>query len=354
MHKPTDNAPLETDALIVGAGPVGLFQIFQLGLQGVHCHAIDNLAHAGGQCAELYPDKPLYDIPGVPVCTGRELIAQLQQQIRPFNASFHFNQLVSQLTQQADGRFLVQTNHQRFLSKTIFIAAGVGAFSPRPLNATGADQLGSPPLHYQPPAPATLAQQHLVIAGDGDSALQAAIQFSTPGPHAAASVTVVHRRDSFSAEPATVAQFNALRGTGQLHFIAGQITEVQHSAQRLQHIQILLPDASQRSLPVDQLLVLQGLSPKLGPIGQWGLAMERRQLQVDPASCATNIPGIFAIGDINHYPGKKKLILCGFHECVLAAFAAMPLIQGGPPPLLQYTTTSTKLHKLLGVAPSAT
>lgn len=366
--------PLEIDALIVGAGPVGLFAVFQLGLQGVHAHVVDALPHAGGQCVELYGSKPIYDIPGIPLCTGQELIDRLLQQIQPFAPTFHFNQLVSHLEPQTDGRWKVETRSaspQSFLCKTLFIAAGVGAFVPRSLSLEGASALEGQQLHYHAevdaPWKSRFANQHVLILGDGDSALETALGLGLqhyqnhqnhqdnqgPQNHRPASVTVVHRREVFSAAPETVAHFKREVAAGHLQFTAGQITALHlqaHAAPRLQSVQLLLPDGSERKVAVDQLLVLQGLSPKLGPIADWGLAMERRQLPVNPATCATSAPGIFAIGDINHYLGKKKLILCGFHECVLATFAAMPLIHPGPAPLLQYTTTSSTLHQRLGLA----
>lgn len=363
--------PLETDALIIGAGPVGLFAVFQLGLQGVHAHVVDALPHAGGQCVELYGNKPIYDIPGLPLCTGQELIDRLLQQIQPFAPTFHFSQLVSRLEQQTDARWLVETRSaspQSFLCKTLFIAAGVGAFVPRSLSLEGASALEGRQLHYHADMNASwknrFANQHVLILGDGDNALETALDLGLHHPqnhqdnqghpnHRPASVTVVHRREVFSAAPDTVAHFKREVAAEHLQFMAGQITALHlqaHTEPRLQAVQLLLPDGSEREVAVDQLLVLQGLSPKLGPIADWGLAMERRQLQVNPATCATSAPGIFAIGDINHYLGKKKLILCGFHECVLATFAALPLIHPGPAPLLQYTTTSSTLHERLGLA----
>ena len=352
--------PTEIDALVVGAGPVGLFQMFQLGLQEVHAHVVDSLPHAGGQCATLYPDKPIYDIPGIPVCTGQELVDRLLQQLQPFAPSFHFGQVVSELHPQTDGRFLVRTAAraggaaQTFLSKTVFIAAGAGAFQPRTLKVEGLDAFEGSQLHYTADNSAALAGADLVIVGDGDVALEAALQHCPqPGKGPASggprSVTLVHRRDVFGAADSTVARFREQVAQGHIRFVAAQVSAVRTEGGRLAALELLHSDGELRSLALDQLWVLQGLSPKLGPIAEWGLALERRQLAVDTESFSTSQPGIFAVGDINLYPGKKKLIVCGFHECVLAAFGAMQYIAPERNVPLQYTTTSTKLHRLLGV-----
>lgn len=347
--------PVETDALIIGAGPVGLFQVFQLGLQEVRVHVVDALPGPGGQCVELYADKPIYDIPAVAVCTGRELIDKLTAQVAPFGARFHWNQVVTGLHKQADGRFLVETSlPQRFLSKTVFIAAGVGAFQPRTLHIDGLTAfVGSQLLHNVSDA-SVCANRNVVIFGDGDAALDWALKLCAAHPdghpHKAKRVTVVHRREAFSAANQTVERFRALVQTGHLHFVAGQAHGLETVQNRLTGIQILDPEGQTRTLPLEMLLVLQGLSPKLGPLSQWGLDMDRKQLQVDTEKFSTSEPGIFAVGDINTYPGKKKLILCGFHEATLAAFGAMQFIAPDKKVLLQYTTTSPKLHKVLGVA----
>lgn len=350
----TQNSPLETDALVVGAGPAGLFQVFQLGLLEFRAHVVDALPHAGGQCVELYADKPIYDIPSVPVCTGRELTDNLLKQIEPMRAQFHFDQIVTEIARQADGRFLVKTSKSAaFLAKAIFIAGGVGAFQPKTLKVEGLDAFNGNQVAYQVADASIYADQRVVIVGDNDTALDWALSLCAANdagyPHKAASVTVVHRRDAFSATPDTVARFRAMVAAGALAFVAGQITGIESAADRLGGVQISQPDASLKSLALDQLLVLQGLSPKLGPIADWGLAMERRQLVVNTEAFATSEPGIFAVGDINTYPGKKKLILCAFHECVLAAFGAAAYLYPDRKALLEYTTTSSRLHKVLGL-----
>jgi thioredoxin reductase (NADPH) len=341
---------IETDAVIVGAGPVGLFQVFELGLLEIKCHIIDSLAYPGGQCIELYPDKPIYDIPAVPVCTGKELTDNLLKQIEPFGAAFHLGQEVSVVEKKDDGRFFVETSKgTRFLTKTIFIAAGVGAFQPRLLKVDGLDKFDGTQLHYRVRDPAVFAGKNLVIVGGGDSALDWTLNFVQEGPHKAESVILIHRRDGFKAAPASVARMKELCEAYEMQFVVGQITGIEERDNNLSAIKVTGGDGVTRVMPLDMLLVFFGLSPKLGPIANWGLAIERKQLTVDTEQFSTNVPGIFAVGDINTYPGKKKLILSGFHEAALAAFGAAPIIFPDKRIHLQYTTTSPKLHKVLGV-----
>ena len=340
---------IETDAVIIGAGPVGIFQAFQLGLLEISSHIVDALPYAGGQCVELYADKPIYDIPGVPICTGRELIANLLTQVAPFKPQWHLGQLVNMLEPQPDGRLLIETNSgTRFIAKTLFIAAGVGAFQARIPNIEGLVAHSGKQLHLAPPLGESWSNRDVLVLGDTDSALQAAINLATQAQKPK-SVTLVHRRKVFVAEPSTIATFLALVDGGQIQFVAGQLTGMQESDGCLSALQYLDAEGKEQTLPVDELLVLMGLSPKLGPIAHWGLDMERRQLIVNTESYATDMPAIFAVGDINTYPGKKKLIVCGFHETVLAAFGAAAIVFPQKKVLLQYTTTSTRLHSLLGV-----
>jgi thioredoxin reductase (NADPH) len=342
--------PIETDAVIVGAGPVGLFQVFELGLLEIKAHIVDSLAYPGGQCIELYPDKPIYDIPAVPVCTGKELTDNLLKQIEPFGATFHFGQEVSTVERQDDGRFLVGTSKgARFLTKTIFIAGGVGSFQPRTLKVDGIERFDGTQLFYSVRQPARFAGKNIVINGGGDSALDWALNFVHEGPHKAESVILIHRRDGFRAAPASVAKMKELCDAYEMQFIVGQITGFEADGEHLARIKVTGADGVTRLVPLDVLLVFFGLSPKLGPIADWGLGLDRKQLVVDTEKFQTNVPGIFAVGDINTYPGKKKLILSGFHEAALAAFGAAPIVFPDKRILLQYTTTSPKLHKVLGV-----
>ncbi len=341
---------IETDALIIGAGPVGLFQVFQLGLLEINAHVVDSLPYPGGQCIELYPDKPIYDIPGTPRCTGRELTASLLRQIEPFERNFHLGQEVSVVEKQADGRFRVETSKNiAFLTKTIFVAAGVGAFQPKLLRVNGLEKFEGSQLFYRVDRPGEFAGKNLVIVGGDDAALNWALQFSAKGSGQAKSVTVVHRRDIFQAAPDTVEQFKALCDKGLVQFRLGQITGFDEQDGRLTAAQVTDIDGQTGPLPLDALLVFFGLSPRLGPVAHWGLDLERKQVLVDTETFSTSIPGIFAVGDINTYPGKKKLILSGFHECALAAFGAAAVVYPDKKTLLEYTTTSTRLHRLLGV-----
>ncbi|WP_416545259.1 NAD(P)/FAD-dependent oxidoreductase [Limnohabitans sp. DCL3] len=342
--------PIETEALVIGAGPVGLFQVFQLGLQGIHCHVVDALPHVGGQCAELYAGKPIYDIPGIPFCTGQELVERLQQQISPFQPTLHLDQQVSQIERQVDQRLAVTTDSgQRFLTSTLFIAAGVGAFVPRRMVLEGLSAFEGTQVFAEQPVPERWAGLHLVVAGDGDAALQACLD-ACQGPQAAASVTLLHRRDQFSAAPERIGQMRQACAEGRMRFVAGQPTGLRTEQNRLQALELLNPQGQTEWLSLDVLQTCLGLSPKLGPVAQWGLAMARKQLVVNTENFATSEPGIFAVGDINTYPGKKKLILCGFHEATLAAFGAVTLLRPAEKTLLQYTTTSTLLHQRLGIA----
>ena len=350
LNSSTATQNIETDAVIVGAGPVGLFQVFELGLLEIKAHIIDSLAYPGGQPMELYPDKPIYDIPAVPVCTGKELTDALMKQIEPFGATFHLGQEVSMVEKQADGRFFIETSKgTRFLTKTIFIAAGVGSFQPRTLKVDGIEAFDNTQLFYRVKNPADFAGKNLIIVGGGDSALDWTLNFVAEGPNKAESVILIHRRDGFKAAPANVAKMRELCDQYEMQFIVGQITGFEESQGQLKTVKVTGGDGVTRVVPADVLLVFFGLSPKLGPIADWGLDIERKQLVVDTERFSTNVEGIFAVGDINTYPGKKKLILSGFHECALAAFGSMPIINPDKKVHLQYTTTSPKLHKVLGV-----
>ena len=343
-------SPIETDAVIVGAGPVGLFQVFELGLLEIKAHVVDSLGYPGGQCIELYPDKPIYDIPAIPVCTGRELTNNLLEQIKPFGATFHYGQEITVVERQIDGRFFVETSRgTRFLTKTIFIAAGVGAFQPRTLKLDGLDSFEDSQLFYRVRNPDDFAGKNLVIVGGGDSAIDWALDFVKDSPHKAESVILVHRRDGFKAAPANVAKMHELCDALEMQFMIGQVSGYEENDGVLTNVKVTGADGVTRLVPLDAMLVFFGLSPKLGPIADWGLDIERKQLKVDTEKFSTSESGIFAVGDINIYPGKKKLILSGFHECALAAYGAMSIITPEKKVFLQYTTTSPKLHKVLGV-----
>jgi thioredoxin reductase (NADPH) len=342
---------IETDALVIGAGPVGLFQVFELGLLGMRAQVVDSLPAAGGQCIALYADKPIYDIPGTPRCSARELIDRLLLQIAPFAAGFHFDQQVDVLRRETDGRFFVETSAgTRFLAKVVMIAGGVGSFQPRRLKIEGIAAFEGSQVFYGAPGPAAMHGQRVLVVGDGDAAIECALSLAGAG---AASVTLMHRRDEFKAAPNTIAALREARADGRIDFIAAQGIGIEHHDDRLDALTVLAADGASRTLPLDTLIVLTGLSPKLGPIADWGLALERKQLVVDTAGFQTSMPGIFAVGDVNTYRGKKKLILCGFHEAALAAFAAAEIVFPDRPVQLEYTTTSPRLQCALGVMPKA-
>lgn len=342
-------APIDTDALVIGAGPVGLFQAFQLGLLGVRFEMVDALPHIGGQCVELYPDKPIYDIPGTPICTGRELIGQLMAQLQPFAPRLQLDQQVIRIEVQADGHWLVESDEgTRWHCKAILIAAGVGAFVPRQLPLEGLSALmGQCAWHaHARPEGMNWAGQQVLVTGEGDLAVQCALELLDAG----ARVTLMHRRSQLSASAELQILWQQALTQGRVRFLTGQPIGLQADGLELQALHYLDPEGQAQSVPATQLVMALGLSPRLGPIADWGLAMARKQIQVDPASFATSVPGIYAVGDINHYPGKKKLILCGFHEATLAAYDVLERLRPDEPHPLQYTTTSSQLHKRLGVA----
>jgi thioredoxin reductase (NADPH) len=347
---------VKTDALIIGAGPAGLFQVFELGLREISAHVIDALPFAGGQCVELYGDKPIYDIPALPACTGRELTDRLLAQIKPFAPSFHFDQLVSQVAQTEGGRFDVHTRAGlQFDCGAIVLAAGVGAFVPRTLKVAGLDAFEGRQLFHRADLvpPEALAGKQVLVSGATEQALAFATRLcdavARRASDAPARVTLIHRRDAFDAADDTVAAFRGACTAGALHFVAGQPTGLQTDGDRLTALTLLDATGTSVSLPVDTVVVLQGLSPKLGPLADWGLALERRQVQVETAQFATSVPGLFAIGDVVHYPGKQRLILSAFHEATLAAAGVAGHLSPGDDGPLEYTTSSPRIHKLLGV-----
>jgi thioredoxin reductase (NADPH) len=350
-------APIRTDALVIGAGPVGLFQVFELGLREIAAHVVDALPAAGGQCLELYADKPIYDIPALPACTGRELTERLLAQARPFAPAFHFGELVSGLARRADGRFDVRTRAGlQFDCGAVVLAAGVGAFVPRPLKLAGLDAFeGSQLFHHAERVPAeAIAGRRVLVAGPTTAALAFAARLAEAACRgdagAPAQVALMHRREVFDADEAAVAAFRAAQARGALAFIAGQPTGLQRTADgRLAALEVLDAAGSAQTLPVDTVVVLQGLSPKLGPLAEWGLALERRQVAVDTARFQTSVPGLFAVGDVVHYPGKQRLIVCGFHEAALAAAGVAGHLRPGNDGPLEYTTSSARLQRLLGV-----
>jgi len=335
-------APIETDALIIGAGPVGLFQAFQLGLLEIPCRLVDALPHAGGQCVELYGHKPIYDIPGTPATTGRGLAEALLEQLAPFKVPMHLGEQVATLAREADGRWRAGTSAGTvFVARTVVVAAGVGAFVPKKLAIDGVERFEGTRLFYHPASIERFAGQRVAVNGGDEEAVLTALALAVAAP----GVTLVHRRDVFRAEEASLARLREQIASGAIRLAIGQPTAFDGATLTLD-----TPEGSEQRLPLDALVVCQGISPRLGPIADWGIELQRKQIPVDTERFQTREPGLFAVGDINTYPGKKKLIVCGFHEATLAAWGVADIVTGGKPPPLQYTTTSTRLHELLGVA----
>ncbi len=338
---------IKTDALIIGAGPCGLFQVFELGLLGLKAHVVDSIPRAGGQCVELYPDKPIYDIPAIPVISAEGLIEQLMEQIAPFDPQFHLGEEMMELEADDNGLFHAKTHlGTTFEAKTVFIAGGVGSFQPRKLRVPGIETLEDTQLFYRVTQPEQFANKRLLILGGGDSALDWLLELAPKAAHA----TLAHRSDVFRAAPASVEKMRAMAQSGNVDVIEfGTLKDVVRDGETLTQAELLIRKKDSLMLDVDAILVFYGLAPKLGPIAEWGLDINRKTINVDTEKFQTNVPGIFAIGDINQYPGKKKLILSGFHEAALAAFAAKSHIEPERKVHLQYTTTSPVMHKRLGI-----
>jgi thioredoxin reductase (NADPH) len=292
----------------------------------------------------LYADKPIYDIPGTPRSTGRALVNALLEQAAPFQAQFHLGQQVTSIERQADARWLAITSDgQAFLCKTMVIAAGVGAFTPRKLAHLDLTPWEGKQVFYEPTE--TVVQQHIVIHGGGQEAVQAVLDAVAWQP---ASLTLLHRRDKLDASDDLLAAFDQALQKGQIQFKVGQIQSLSES-----HLSLATTSEQTEQIAYDQLWVLQGLSPQLGPVADWGLDMQKKQIKVNTENFATNVPGIFAVGDVNTYPGKRKLIVSGFHEATLAAYGVAEVVYPGQKIALEYTTASPRLHKLLGVTDSS-
>jgi thioredoxin reductase (NADPH) len=336
---------ISTDVLIIGAGPSGLFAVFELGLLGLSAHVVDAMPAIGGQCVELYPDKPIYDIPALPVCGARELVDRLMQQIRPFEPTFHLGETVMRVHALADRRFRVETSADTvFDAGAVVIAGGLGAFSPRKLSVPEAAALEGIAVHYKVSDTARFEGTDIVVAGGGDSALDWAIELADR-----AHVVLVHRSSKFRAAAASVAKMHALCDDARMQFLEGEIVGLDADGGKLNAVRVQARGGLVRRVDAQHLLVFWGLHPALGPIADWGLGLDKNQIVVDTARFATSVPGIFAVGDINTYPGKKKLILSGFHEAALAAFAVKEYLNPGEKIPLQYTTTSPAMQRRLGV-----
>ncbi len=340
--------PTKTEVVILGAGPCGLFQVFELGLLGIRTHVVDSLPEVGGQCAKLYPDKPIYDIPAIPVCSATELIDRLQEQLKPFAPVMHLGETVTALEPLADGRFDLHTsNDTRFDAGAVVLATGLGAFQPRKLRIRGAEAFEGGAIRYHVSDVNEFADKRILILGGGDSALDWTLELM----NIARSITLLHRRADYRAQPASVSTMKSLVDGVKLREYHATVRGIfRNDNGSFAGIEAFDPDGTTLHLEADIVLVFFGLSPNLGPVAEWGLGIEKKHIVVDTENFQTNIPGIFAIGDISTYPGKKKLILSGFHEAALAAFGVQSHLYPERKVRLQYTTTSKTMHERLGVA----
>jgi thioredoxin reductase (NADPH) len=338
---------ITTDAVIIGAGPVGLFAVFELGLLDIKVHVIDILSKPGGQCAELYPEKPIYDIPGLPSVTGQPLTDNLLEQIKPFSPVFHYGEMVSELTKLENGHFRLKTDAGTlFETRIVIIAAGGGSFQPKKPPVTHIDHYEGQSVFYAVRKIEQFRGKKVLIVGGGDSALDWALNLHP----VAQRVTLMHRRDAFRAAPDSVNKMRALADTGDMDLVFGQMHELHGDAPHLQRVTAKKEDGSTFDIQSDALLPFFGLTMKLGPVAGWGLNLHENLIPVDTEKFSTNVEGIYAIGDINTYSGKLKLILSGFHEGALMAQAVARQINPERRIIFQYTTSSTSLQKKLGVA----
>ena len=336
-----------TDAIIVGAGPVGLFAVFQLGLARLKAHVVDILDKPGGQCAELYPEKPIYDIPGLPVCTGQELTDRLLEQIKPFEPVFHLGEMVTALTRTTDGKWRLDTDAGRTLiAPVVVIATGGGSFVPKRPPIPGIEAYEGNGVFYAVRKIEAFRGKRIVIAGGGDSALDWTVNLAP----VAKELTLVHRRPEFRAAPDTVNKMRALEAQGLVKFELGQPSDLKGHDGKLEAVVVKRPDGTTFDIAADALLPFFGLTMKLGPIADFGLNLNENLIPVDTEKFETSTPAIFAIGDINSYPGKLKLILSGFHEAALMAQAAHRYVHPDKVLRFQYTTSSSELQRLLKVA----
>jgi thioredoxin reductase (NADPH) len=339
---------IKTDVLIVGAGPCGLFAVFELGLLDMKAHLVDILDKIGGQCAELYPEKPIYDIPGVPLCTGKSLTDALLEQIKPFKPEFHLQEMIEKVEKIGDPLFRVTTDQGKvFEAKVLVIAAGGGSFQPKRPPIPGIEAFEEKSVFYAVRKMEQFRGKRVLIVGGGDSALDWTLNLAPIAKH----LTLLHRRDQFRAAPDSVNKMMSLVGEGKIDFVLGQVTALQGDNGQISKAIVKTNDGSNFEIACDALLPFFGLTMKLGPVANWGLEMKDGELiPVDTATFESNVPGVFAIGDINWYPGKLKLILSGFHEAALMAQKAHRYVYPDKRLVFQYTTSSTSLQKKLGVA----
>ena len=331
------------DALIIGAGPTGLFTAHQLNLIGLNCEVIDNLDKIGGQCIELYPDKPIYDIPAVPECTGEELTKNLIKQLRPFDIKFHLSDRVDEVKKEKDDWFVKTRNGKTFLTPNVIIAGGVGSFEPRKFSPKECEKFENKYLFYSVKNKKLFEGKTVSIFGGGDSALDWAVELSEKSK-----VNLIHRRDEFRGAQATVDIVNGLVNSGKIKLFTKYQLSNANGFDQLESIDINHDDGQIKNLETDYVLGFFGLIMQLGPIAEWGLNIDKKNIPVDTEKFETNQKGIYAVGDICSYPGKLKLILSGFHEGALAARACFKLARPNEKYRFEFTTTSTNLLKRLG------
>ncbi len=337
----------KTDAIIIGAGPVGLFAVFELGLLGLKTHLIDILDKPGGQCAELYPEKPIYDIPACPVITGQELTDRLMEQIKPFDPVFHLNEMAETLKKQESGHWQLTTGTGILLeAPALVIAAGGGSFVPKKPPLPSLEDYEGTSVFYAVRKIDDFKDKNILIAGGGDSALDWAINLQP----VAKKITLLHRRDDFRGAPDSEGKMRALVADGKMDLQIAQLAGLKGDKPQLQAVTVKPKDGEEYDIACDTLLPFYGLTMKLGPLADFGLALEKNLIPVNTETFETSQPGIFAIGDINTYPGKLKLILSGFHESALMAQAAFHYARPGERLRFQYTTSSSDIHEKLGVA----
>ncbi len=339
-------APIETDAVIIGAGPCGLFSVFEMGLLDMKCHLIDILDRPGGQCTELYPEKPIFDIPAFPSISGQELTDNLMEQIKPFNPVFHFSQMAESLEKLDNGKWRLRTDVGTIFDATcIIIAAGGGSFMPKKPPIPNLEDYESKSIFYAVRKMEQFEGRDLIIAGGGDSALDWCLNLQP----IVKSLTLVHRRDNFRAAPDSVSKMRQLVENGDMSFEIGQIKELNGSDGALKSIIMIDANKDKKTLKCDCLLPFFGLTMKLGPIAGFGLNLDKNLIPVDTEKFETSSTGIFAVGDINTYPGKLKLILSGFHEAALMSRQAFKYCRPDAKLRFEYTTSSSSLQSKLGV-----
>ncbi len=338
---------IKTDVLIIGAGPVGLFAVFELGLLDIKTHLVDILDKVGGQCAELYPEKPIYDIPGIPLITGHGLSESLMEQIKPFHPIFHLGEMVTSIENIGDPLFRVSTDAGKtFECKAVVIAAGGGSFQPKRPPIAGIEPYEDKSVFYAVRKMENFRGKDVMIVGGGDSALDWTLNLQP----IAKRLTLVHRRDDFRGAPDSVNKMRALVAAGSMDLRIGQVSDLEGADGQLTAASVKDKDGAVTRVACDAMLPFFGLTMKLGPVANWGLDMTDELIKVDVSTFETNRPGIFAIGDINTYPGKLKLILSGFHEGALMAQRVHHYVHPEKRLVFQYTTSSTSLQKKLGVA----